>query len=143
MKRVIFAGACVAASAVAAHQGVLNPVVKARMANMSAIAENVKTLGVMAKGGTAFDQFDAREAARRIAAHAAETPSLFEAPESAPQSEARPEIWENFEDFSNKAGALVEIAELLSTSITEQSDLAEAMRTLGASCKSCHADYRN
>ncbi|NND21494.1 MAG: hypothetical protein HKO14_05350, partial [Silicimonas sp.] len=42
------------ASAALAHQGVKNPAVKARMDVMSAIGDNTKLLGRMAKGEVAF-----------------------------------------------------------------------------------------
>ena len=142
MKRVIFMCTCLAATAVAAHQGVQNPTVKARMDNMSAIAENVKTLGSMAKGQTTFDQASARDAALAIATHAVETTTLFQDPATDPKSEARAEIWENFEDFTAKADELEMVARPLSNSISVKADLGVAMRDLGATCKSCHADYR-
>ena len=59
-------------------QGVQNPAVKARMDGMSAIAENMKTLGQMAKGATEFDAAMARAAAATIAEQASATPGLFE-----------------------------------------------------------------
>ncbi len=132
----------VTATAALAHQGVQNPAVKARMDGMSAIAENMKILGQMSKGATEFDAGAARLAAAAIAEHAAATPGLFEANETDPKSEARPEIWSNFEDFATKATELQRIAESLSTSIGSQADLAVAMRVLGENCKSCHSAYR-
>ena len=130
------------ATAALAHQGVQNPAVKARMDGMNAIAENMKTLGQMSKGSTEFDAALARSAAAAIAEHAAATPGLFEANETDPKSEARPEIWSNFEDFIAKATELETIATGLSTSINDPADLNAAMGALGASCKSCHSVYR-
>ena len=130
------------ATAALAHQGVQNPAVKARMDEMSAIAENMKTLGQMSKGATEFDAAVARSAAAAIAEHAAATPGLFEANETDPKSEARPEIWSNFEDFATKATELETIAIGFSTSINDATDLSAAMGALGANCKSCHSVYR-
>ncbi|MDE0345166.1 MAG: cytochrome c [Boseongicola sp.] len=132
----------IAATAALAHQGVQNPAVMARMATMSAISENMKTLGMMARGTTAFDAEAARGAAAAIANHASAVPGLFEANETDPMSEARPAIWTNFEDFSAKASDLESIAVGLSTSITTPEDLGPAMGSLGASCRSCHSIYR-
>lgn len=132
----------VTATAALAHQGVQNPAVKARMDVMSAIAENMKTLGQMAKGAVEFDAALAKSAAANIADHAAKAPGLFEANETDPKSEAKPEIWTNFEDFSAKANELAAMASGFSTSIDEPSDLNAAMRQLGANCKSCHSVYR-
>ena len=130
------------ATAALAHQGVQNPTVKARMDGMSAIAENMKTLGQMSKGATEFDPAVARIAAAAIAKHAAATPGLFEANETDPKSEERSEIWSNFEDFATKATELETIAIGFSTSIDDQTDLNAAMGALGANCKSCHSVYR-
>ena len=130
------------ATAALAHQGVQNPAVKARMDGMSAIAENMKTLGQMSKGVTDFDAVLARSTVAAIAEHAAATPGLFEANETDPKSEARPEIWSNFEDFTAKATELESIAIGFSTSINEPADLNAAMRDFGANCKSCHSVYR-
>ena len=142
-RRYIALGAIlVAATSALAHQGVQNPVVKARMAAMSAIAENMKTIGMMARGATAFNAEAARDAAAAIADHAAAVPGLFEANETDPKSEARPEIWTDFEDFGAKAAELESIAARLSTSIAGPEDLGPAMGSLGASCRSCHSVYR-
>lgn len=132
----------VTGTAALAHEGVQNPAVKARMDGMTAIADNMKTLGQMAKGATGFDAATARSAAVAIARHAAKAPGLFEAQETDPKSEARPEIWTNFEDFAAKATELETIAIGLSTSISQPSDLTAAMGRLGANCKSCHSIYR-
>ncbi|MEP2030614.1 MAG: cytochrome c [Paracoccaceae bacterium] len=141
-KYFVFGIALVTATAALAHQGVQNPAVKARMDGMSAIAENMKTLGQMAKGATEFDAAIARTAAATLAEHASAAPELFEANETDPKSEARPEIWTNFEDFATKAVKLEAIATGFSTSINEPSDLNAAMSALGANCKSCHSVYR-
>ncbi len=130
------------ATAALAHQGVQNPAVQARMDGMSAIAKNMKILGQMSKGATEFDAALARSAAAAIAEHAAATPGLFEANETDPKSEARPEIWSNFEDFATKATELETIAIGFSTSINDPTDLNAAMGALGANCKSCHSVYR-
>lgn len=133
---VLFAGAAFA------HTGVKNANVMARMDAMSGIGAEMKVLGQMAKGVTPFDQSAARAAAAAIAKHAAETPALFEAEEDDPKSEAKAEIWTNFDDFTQKSLELEGIALGLSTSIANEADLAEAMKTLGANCQSCHKAYR-
>ena len=126
----------------AAHTGVQNAAVKARMDAMSGIGAEMKILGLMSKGATAFDVDSARAAAAAIVAHAAATPGLFAAREDDPKSEAKPDIWENFDDFTAKAVELENLAMSLSTSIDQFDDLGPAMAALGATCKSCHAAYR-
>ncbi|WP_299755691.1 cytochrome c [uncultured Boseongicola sp.] len=136
---------CVAllfAGAAFAHSGVKNAAVKARMDAMSGIGAEMKILGTMAKGVTVFDQTAARAAAAGIAKHAAGTPVLFEADEDDPKSEAKAEIWTNFDDFVKKSQNLEGIAAGLSTTIASEADLGIAMKSLGASCHACHKAYR-
>lgn len=125
-----------------AHSGVKNAAVKARMDAMSGIGAEMKVIGQMVKGVTQFDQNAARAAAAAIADHAAQTPALFEAKEDDPKSEAKAEIWANFDDFTQKSLELETIALGLSTSITNAGDLDLATKSLGANCKACHKVYR-
>ena len=140
--KFIAALALVAAGTAVAHTGVKNETVKARMDGMSAIAAQMKTLGQMAKGAAAFDAETARSAAGAIARHASQTPSLFEEPADDPKSEAKPEIWANFADFTAKSGRLEALAQELTSSISTKDDLAVAMQSLGSACQACHKVYR-
>ncbi len=125
-----------------AHTGVKNPAVKARMASMSGIAAELKTIGEMAKGKTAFDQQQARAAAAAIAVYAAQTPELFAQEEDDPMSEAKPEVWQNFDDFTAKSDALERLSRDLATRISSQADVQTAVKELAQSCKDCHRIYR-
>ena len=103
--------ALVSASAALAHQGVQNASVKARMDEMSEIADNIKVLGTMSKGTIEFDADATRTAAAAIADHAALIPTRFKTKETDPKSVAKSIIWENFEEFSSKAAELEVISE--------------------------------
>ncbi|MEO1538071.1 MAG: cytochrome c [Pseudomonadota bacterium] len=142
MKRFLCFALIFAGAAAVGHEGVKNPAVMARMNGMSAIASELKVIGEMAKGVTAFDAVQARAAAVAIAGHAAETPELFAAPESDPKSEALPAIWENFDDFTEKALELEAIAGDLSQTLNAREDLRPALQSLGENCSSCHKAYR-
>lgn len=133
---VLFAGAAFA------HTGVKNAAVKARMDAMSGIGAEMKVLGQMAKGVTSFDQKAVQAAAASIAKLAAETPALFKANEDDPKSEAKAEIWANFDDFVKLSRDLEETASALSTSIASRADVGLAMKSLGSSCQACHKAYR-
>lgn len=134
------AAALLAATAALAHQGVKNPAVKARMHAMDTIGLHTKVLGQMAKGEIEFDAAVAREAADGIAGEAAKMPDLFEAPEDDPVSEARREIWANFDDFTMKSEAMRKAA--LTAAISDADDLGPALARIGAACKACHELYR-
>ena len=131
-----------AATTALAHQGVQNHAVKARMEAMGAIAENMKTLGTMAKGAREFDAQAARKAAAAIVQHAEQTPVLFEANETDPKSEAKSIIWDEFDDFTRKSDDLVRVATEISETDLTIDDVRAAVGALGATCKACHATYR-
>lgn len=141
-RSTIFLASLALATAAIAHQGVKNPAVKARMDAMGVIGANTKVLGKMVKGAARFDAAKARAAAAAIAEHAATAPALFEDPEDDPKSEAMPAIWDNFADFTNKATALQTAAENAADRIATPQDLRTALGEIGATCKSCHAIYR-
>lgn len=130
------------AGAAIAHEGVKNPAVMTRMNGMSAIADNMKIIAVMSKGAEPFNVDEAQQALASIAFHASQTPALFEANEQDPKSEAKPEIWTNFDDFTSKAVELESLANQLTPTIEKQDDLRNAVFLLGANCKSCHEAYK-
>ncbi|WP_343080608.1 cytochrome c [Ostreiculturibacter nitratireducens] len=117
-----------------------NPAVKARQNAMETIAANVKVLGDMAGGKAEFDEAKAAEAAAVVAATALTVPGLFEAEEDDPASEALPDIWMDFADFTTKSDAVVAAAQAIDTSSV--SGLQAGMGALGGACKSCHTAYR-
>ena len=144
MKHRILIAACAVclASAAFSHSGVKNAAVMARMHMMGAIGDQMKTLGQMAKGAVPFDKTAAQSAAAEIARHAAATPELFKAPEEDPKSEAKPNIWTDFADFTAKSDALNTVAMGWSTGLNTADDLGPALKSLGAACKACHKVYR-
>lgn len=128
------------AGAALAHGGVSNPTVKARMALMEDIKNATGVIGGMAKGKMAFDPDQAAAASAALRASAAQIADAFEAPENDPKSEALPAIWENWEDFSAKADALVQAASGMDTGTLE--GLQAGLGALGATCGGCHKSYR-
>ena len=123
-----------------AHSGVKNPQVQAWMQGMEQISAATKVLGNMARGRADYDS-DAAEAAKAaLVSHATDIPVLFKAQETDPKSDALPAIWEDYADFTEKAGALRVAAEQLDTSSADA--IGAGMRAVGATCKSCHGAYR-
>lgn len=129
------------ATAAAAHEGVKNPAVKARMHAMDVISDNLKTIGSMAQGKVAFDATAAQDAVNEIAAQAEQIPTLFEAQETDPKSEAKPEIWTNWDDFVAQADALTSAAQKVDASSAK--GLGQGLATIGGTCRSCHMQYRS
>lgn len=123
-----------------AKDGVTNPVVKARMDTMQTIRVNTGVLGDMAGGKTAFDAAAAATAKAALSAAAAEIATKFKAEEDDPVSEARPDIWMAFDDFTKKAEVLVAAA--AAVDVASLAGVQAGMGAIGGSCKSCHEAYR-
>ena len=129
------------AGVVHAHAGTKDPAVKAWMANMKEIGAQTKTLGLMARGQTAFDADDVQRALSRIEALSRDIPVLFRTRAQDPTSEARATIWSDWSGFEAEAATLTEIA--ATTRITDVDALGTVVTSLGATCKSCHGTYRD
>lgn len=132
--------ALVAGGAMIAHAKVTNPAVKARQAAMSTIGDSMKVLGGMAKGKMAFDAEKASAATAAIVAKAKMVPQLFEAQETDPETEAKPEIWANWEKFTGNADALQVAAGGVDTTSLE--GVQTGVMKLAEACKECHKEFR-
>ena len=76
-----------------------------------------------------------------LAALAKIAPSLFPAG-SGEDTDARPEIWENPEDFAAKLAAFESAATGLAAAVAAGDAIGPAAQQLGQACKGCHDDYR-
>ncbi|SFQ02273.1 c-type cytochrome [Tranquillimonas alkanivorans] len=113
MKKMIMiaALATAAGAAVWAHGGATG-VVKERMDGMAAMGKAVKSLAPMMRGEEEYDAHAVREAAAVISRHAGEAiTSRFPEGTTAPPSEAKDAIWENWGDFSALAQQLAVAAD--------------------------------
>ncbi|MAH83409.1 MAG: hypothetical protein CBB68_03480 [Rhodospirillaceae bacterium TMED8] len=125
------------------HDNVQNLAVKMRMQAMKEMAQNMKKLKGLSTGSIIFDKTKAYSIVVRIGELAEKTPALFQKEASDPESEAKPEIWLEYQDFSSKAENLKKIAFELSQKITNSEDAKSALRELGGGCKACHQVYKN
>jgi cytochrome c556 len=69
--------------------------------------------------------------------------ALFTPRADDPKSDARPAIWDNFDDFTTKARALETLGAGLAGSIRTVDDVRAAMLPLGGACSDCHTLYRD
>ena len=118
-------------------------VVKARMAAMKDIGSNMKSLAQIMRGREGFSKDKVKEILANLEDTASRTPSLFETYAINNRSEAGTEIWENFDDFTQKAQDLQGVSRTLKMTIQTKEQLPDAMKALGATCKACHSKYRN
>ena len=117
-----------------------DPIVIAHKDLMKSFGGAAKALGGMASGETAFDAAAAEAAKAKLVSGAADIPVVFEKPGSDPASEAKPEIWTNWDDFVLKAKALGDAASALDATSAE--GIKTGMGAIGGACKACHSDYR-
>ena len=117
-----------------------DPTVKARMDLMKSVGGAAKVLGGMAGDKAPFDAAAAEAAKAAMVAAAAEIPARFEPQASDAASEAKPEIWTNWDDFAAKGAALKAAAEAMDASSLD--GVKAGMGAIGGTCKDCHSTYR-
>ncbi len=139
--KIVAIGAVLAAGVAFAKGDATDPAAKAREDVMKAIGGAMGTLGGMAKGEVAYDAAAAEAAKAAIATAAGGIAVAFETQGGAdPTSEAKPEIWANWDDFVKKADALAAAAAAADVSSAET--IGASMGALGGACKDCHTAYR-
>ena len=109
---------------------------------MKAMADNAKIIGQMLKGKTSFDANEAKLALERLSSLSWETPEVFKVNATDPKSEARPAIWDEFEEFTRLSKDLAETSLVLAGSINSVEDLRPALQGVSSGCKACHRQYR-
>ncbi|QOL82807.1 c-type cytochrome [Pseudooceanicola spongiae] len=142
MKKYIALGFIAAGTAALAHGGVKDPDVMNRMIGMSELAKQMKVVGSMAKGETAFDSAAANAALAKMSEEASYIPSLFETEAIDPKSEALPIIWDQFETFAARANDLEQVTGSLAGQVLTVGDLGPAMQQIGKACSACHTTFR-
>jgi len=120
---------------------------KNRQAVFTLLGVNMGPIAGMARGTVPFDAAVAERNARRIAMLATMIPERFAAMDTHEydvKTEALPIIWENPDDFAEKAKALQEaaitFAELAASG--DQATTLGGLRAFGSTCGNCHDTYR-
>jgi cytochrome c556 len=117
-----------------------DPTVIAQKTLMKSFGGAAKALGEMAGGATAYDPAAAEAAKAALVAGAADIAVKFEKAGSDSASEAKPEIWTNWDDFMIKAKALGDAAGALD--VASLDGIKAGMGAIGGACKDCHMTYR-
>ena len=123
-----------------AHENVKNDTVKQRMQLMTVIKDTMATIGKMARGVDPFTEESAAKAKQSLLNAAADIENKFKLNETDPLSESLPAIWENWEDFVDKADDFSFMIEGLETASAES--LSAGLGNIGQSCGSCHKSFR-
>jgi cytochrome c556 len=137
----VFAVATVLAAGAAQAQDPTDPQAIARSELMKTVGMNTGILGKMAGGETPYDAAAAEAAKLALVDAAGKIEATFmEQGGADPVSEAKPEIWANWDDFLVKANALGTAAGAMDVASAET--IGAGMQALGAACKDCHTTYR-
>ncbi|MAS04790.1 MAG: cytochrome C [Ahrensia sp.] len=113
IQKIIGAGAIGLASIVAAYaHGGATGIVKERMEAMGTMSDVVKALSAMMRGETAYNADAVRDGAETIRRHAGEAlTGLFPEGSGGEPSEAKAEVWSNWDEFSALAAQLETLSE--------------------------------
>jgi len=111
------------------------------------LAFNIGPVVGMARGDIDFDAALAERNARRIAALAPMIPDVFAAMDTRTfdvETEALPVVWDNTDEFSDKARNLVEAANTFADIAAggDQRATMGGVRALGGACGNCHDTFR-
>lgn len=149
-KLAILASTAVAlgvAPALSVAQSPFDNQLKARKGQFNLLALNVGVLGGMARGNIDYDATLAEAAANNIVAIASinQLPLWPEGSDgmSIDGTRAEPDIWDNFDDFAAKWGALATAAQGLPAAVSSGvAGIGPALGPVGGTCKDCHDTYR-
>ena len=134
-----------AASATANAQDKPEDIIRYRKSAYTVLLWNWMPMNAMVRGRIPFD---AAEFARRADRVAALTPQLLEGfPEGSgtgAPTEAKPEIWTDFADFTAKMKDLERESAALSTVAKsgDEAKMREQFAKVGGTCKACHDKYK-
>ena len=139
--KALILGAVLSAGAAYAEEERTDPNAIARGELMTTIGKNIGIIGDMAGGKTAFDAAAAEGAKAALVEATGKIEATFKDQGAAdPASEAKPEIWANWDDFLKKAKAAGDAAGAMDVASVDT--LKAGMGALGGACKDCHTTYR-
>ena len=124
-----------------AHSGATG-IVKERMDAMGEIAKSMKIIAKMVKGESSFDAEQSRLAAKTIETHSREVLNLFPEGSIHGPSEARPEIWTDWETFSQIAKEMETSASTIAENASSLNAIKPHFIALSKTCSSCHEKFR-
>ena len=139
--KAVVIGAVLISGAAFAKGDRTDPNAKARSDLMRVVGQNTGILGDMAGGKTPHDAAAAEAAKAALIEAAGQIETAFKDQGAAdPASEAKAEIWTNWEGFLADAKVLGDAAGAMDVSSAET--IGAGMGALGGACKDCHTDFR-
>ncbi|MCQ0972194.1 cytochrome c [Paracoccus sp. TK19116] len=145
--KILLAAAAIMSMPVIVHAQSVEDAIEARHGFYKMLSINMGTLAGMAKGEIEYDEAAASRAGANIEALVGyDLPSLFVEGSSMDdnmESAAKPEIWDNPDDFAAKFEDLRSAAAGASDAVMGgQENVGPVVQKLGAACKACHDEYR-
>ena len=125
-----------------AHSGVKDKNVKERMMLMKAMADNTKLIGQMLKKQTPFELTEVKLALEQLSSLSLQTPTVFEVNATDPKSEAKQNIWDEFDEFTRLSNELAKNTSELAILVEDIDDLRPTLMKVSEGCKACHSKYR-
>lgn len=139
--KALMIGAIVVAGAAFAEGDRTDPNALARSDLMKMQGMNIGLLGKMAKGEEPYDAAKAEAAKATLIETAGKIEATFKDQGAAdPASEAKPEIWANWDDFLVKAKTLGDAVAAMDVASAES--IGAGMGAIGGACTECHKAYR-
>jgi len=120
-------------------------VIEYRRSVMTMVGWNFGPMAAMAKGKIPFDAKEFAKHAERIEFLAPQALEGFpKGSEKGAETDAKPDIWANFDDFKSKLNDLVEQSKTMSEVAKggDEAKMKEQFKKLGGTCKACHDKYK-
>jgi cytochrome c556 len=124
-----------------AHEGAIG-IVKERMDAMTEAGKAMKDAGERIRANRSLS--GVKDDARTVAAVASRIDSLFPPGSDQRPTDAKPDIWTHWDDFSARAQALERESARFVTDADagDPGAIASQFRTVGRACADCHDQYR-
>jgi cytochrome c556 len=113
-----------------------------RKVNFKANAAAMKAIAAAISAG---DRSTVSQKAQSIASWASKIPTYFPEGSDSGDTKAKPEIWFEFDDFTNRAQAnqKAALALIKAAETGDPAAMIAGLKNLGASCKACHSSYKD
>ena len=120
-------------------------VIHYRQSVMTLIGWNFSTLGAMVKGKIPFDAGEFSRRAERIQSLAPQALEGFaKGSDKGAETDAKPEIWTDFDDFQTKLNDFVTETKVLGEAAKsgDEAKMKEQFKKTADTCKACHDKYK-